>query len=101
MDVCRCGFAAADKLRIRLGKIEGVEFVGQVSSVEQCYSHSEITVAPLRAGGGTKIKVIEALAYGSPLVATAEAARGLGIVDGIHYLLADTAENSLTHVCGG
>ncbi len=44
------------------------------------------------AGGGTPLKLIEALAYGLPVIATPRAAAGLAVRDGEHCLIADGAE---------
>ncbi len=49
-------------------------------------------MVPLLQGGGTPLKLIEALAYGLPVVATPRAAAGLEVRDGEHCLVADGAE---------
>ena len=56
---------------------EGVEVIGAVPSLEPLYGAATLAIAPLRAGGGTRIKLIEAAAFGVPIVATSVAARGL------------------------
>ena len=45
---------------------------------------------PLRIGGGTRLKILEAIACGVPVVATSKAAEGLGLENHVHLLLADT-----------
>ena len=86
------GFAARRDLRERLRRISGVELLSPAPRIEECYRRSQVVVAPLHAGGGTKIKAIEALAHGCAVVATAKAVRGLGIADGVHYWAAHSAE---------
>jgi glycosyltransferase involved in cell wall biosynthesis len=54
------------------------------------YSRATIAVAPLRRGGGTSIKVLESLAYAVPTVVSPTAARGLGLEDGKHLLVASS-----------
>jgi glycosyltransferase involved in cell wall biosynthesis len=49
-------------------------------------------VVPLRAGGGTRIKILEAFAHGVPVVSTRIGAEGISVADGKHLLLADDAE---------
>jgi polysaccharide biosynthesis protein PslH len=49
-----------------------------------------VVVAPLLAGAGTRIKVIEAMAFGRPVVATSVGVAGLGLVAGRDVLVADT-----------
>jgi glycosyltransferase involved in cell wall biosynthesis len=48
-------------------------------------------VVPLRQGGGTRLKVLEALALGTPVVSTTKGVEGLDLEDGRHVLVADTA----------
>jgi glycosyltransferase involved in cell wall biosynthesis len=57
--------------------------------VRPFYEQAALVVAPVRHGGGTRIKVLEALAYGRPLVSTTFAAGGCGLVDGTHVVYAD------------
>jgi polysaccharide biosynthesis protein PslH len=53
---------------------------------------ADAVVVPLRRGSGTKIKVLEAMGAGTPVVGTAIAAEGLEIEDGVHYLHGETSE---------
>ena len=59
------------------------------ASMEPFYRDATVCIAPLRVGGGTSIKVLEALAYGRGLVATSAAVRGLSVREGVDYLRAD------------
>ena len=85
------GRGASDSLQVEIVRQTAVEWVGEVDSTAEWYARARIVVAPLRAGGGTKLKVLEAFKYGRPLVATGEAVRGLDVQDGVHYLRAETA----------
>ena len=51
-----------------------------------------LIVVPLRSGGGTRIKIFEAMAQGVPVVSTTIGAEGLDLDDGEHALFADTPE---------
>lgn len=84
------GRGGSPELRGRLARCPGVVWVGEVADVAHWYARCAMVVAPIRAGGGTKLKVVEALGHGRPLVATREAARGLALRDGEHYLAAET-----------
>jgi glycosyltransferase involved in cell wall biosynthesis len=64
---------------------------GEVESVSPWYAQADVAVVPLRAGGGTRIKILEAFAYGVPVVSTQLGAEGLNTVAGKHLLLADNA----------
>ncbi len=68
-----------------------VETLGFVDDLADAYASAACAVVPLLQSGGTPLKLIEALAYGLPAVATSRAAAGLGLRDGEHCLLADTA----------
>lgn len=86
------GQGASPALASRCAATAGVEFVGGVGRIATVYERAGIVVAPVRGGGGTKIKVLEALAFGRPLIAATHAARGWGLETGVHFLRADTPE---------
>jgi glycosyltransferase involved in cell wall biosynthesis len=77
---------------IRLGDLPGVSVVGDVPSVAPHYAQSRVAVSPIRAGGGTRIKILEAFAHGRPVVSTHLGAEGLDALDDVHCLLADEPE---------
>jgi glycosyltransferase involved in cell wall biosynthesis len=66
-----------------------VEAVGFVEDLRAAYASASCAVVPLLVGGGTPLKLIEALAYGLPVVATSRAVAGLDVRDGEHCLIAD------------
>jgi hypothetical protein len=66
-----------------------VEVAGYVDDLRSQYERATVAVAPLRAGSGTRIKILEAMAAGRPVVATPVAASGIGVEDSRHLLLAD------------
>jgi glycosyltransferase involved in cell wall biosynthesis len=70
----------------------GVHVTGRVDDVVPYYQKSTVCVVPLRAGGGTRLKILEAMALGRPVVSTTIGCEGLGVVDGEHLLVADTPE---------
>ena len=57
-----------------------------------------VYVVPLRVGGGTRLKILEALAMGKAVVSTTVGAEGLDVNNGQHLLLADTAQDFATAV---
>jgi glycosyltransferase involved in cell wall biosynthesis len=69
------------------------EFTGRVEDVRPYVRRSQVYVIPLRVGGGTRLKVFEAMAMGCPVVSTAIGVEGLPLDPGRHYLLADTPED--------
>jgi len=72
---------------------EGVEITGYAEELKSWYERASIVVVPLRAGGGTRLKILEAFAYGRPVVSTSIGAEGLPVSTGKNILLTDTAES--------
>lgn len=70
----------------------GVTVVGHVPEVVSHYDEAAAVVAPFRLGGGTKLKVLEALAMERPLVATPTGVTGIDVADGTHTLVRDRTE---------
>ena len=68
-----------------------VEVTGTVPDVRPHVAGGQLFLVPLRVGGGTRIKIYEALAMGKCVVATSIGAEGLPLSDGEHLVLADTA----------
>jgi glycosyltransferase involved in cell wall biosynthesis len=67
----------------------GIELTGTVDDVRPHLDRCELLVVPLRSGGGTRIKIFEAMAQGVPVVSTRIGAEGLPVRDREHLLLAD------------
>lgn len=70
---------------------EGVDLVGAVAEVAPEIARAAVAIAPLRAGSGQQIKILEAMAVGRPVVATRVSAQGLQADE--HLLVADDAES--------
>jgi polysaccharide biosynthesis protein PslH len=68
---------------------ESVHFSGYVQDIRQRVSSSAVCIVPIRQGSGTRLKILEAMALGVPVVSTRKGAEGLDVVDGEHVLLAD------------
>lgn len=66
-----------------------IRFVGAVDEIAPYYRRARVLVAPLRHGGGTKLKILEAMANGTPVVTTSIGAAGLEVETGRHLLVAD------------
>ena len=67
-----------------------VRLHADVEDLADFYAAADAVVAPIRAGGGTRIKLLEAFAHRVPVVTTPLGAEGLDVRDGIHVLLAET-----------
>lgn len=69
----------------------GIRLVADAPSLDPLYAEARAVVAPLFLGGGTHVKLIEAMAHGAAIVATPVAAEGLGLRDGKHLMVAGDA----------
>jgi len=69
-----------------------VHVPGFVDDVRPYFERATVFVCPITDGGGTRLKILDALAMGMPIVSTTFAASGLGLCDGQHLLMADTPE---------
>lgn len=69
-----------------------IQVIGSVASMAREFARADMALFPIRAGGGTRLKVIEALASRTPIVATQKAIEGLGVTHGRHLLVAETSE---------
>lgn len=68
-----------------------VRFLGFVDDLEAIYVSARVVVCPIRSGGGTRVKLIEAAAWGKPIVTTTLGAEGLGMRPDQDALFADEA----------
>lgn len=68
----------------------GVTVTGRVEDVRPYYAQSKVCVVPLRAGGGTRLKILESMALGRAVVSTTVGSEGIDAVDGEHLLIGDT-----------
>ena len=69
---------------------DDVIVTGYVESVIPYYQQSLVSVIPLRAGGGTRLKILESMALGRPVVSTTLGCEGLAVAHGENILIADT-----------
>jgi glycosyltransferase involved in cell wall biosynthesis len=73
----------------RVASGPGVEIVGEVERIRPEVAGARCVIVPLLSGSGTRIKVLEALAYGRPIVTTTIGCEGIGLLDNRHALIAD------------
>ncbi|HKD85326.1 MAG TPA: glycosyltransferase [Terriglobales bacterium] len=70
----------------------GITVTGTVDDVRPYYQSALTSVVPLRVGGGTRLKVLEAMAAGTPVISTTLGAEGLAITPGKDILIADSPQ---------
>jgi glycosyltransferase involved in cell wall biosynthesis len=80
-------------------KPAGVSIAGWVEDPRQWLREATMAVVPLRAGSGTRLKILEAMAVGRPVVSTTVGAEGIDIVPGRDFELADDAHGFAEAIC--
>lgn len=78
--------------------LDGVEVIANAPELIALYEAACVVVVPLRAGGGTRIKILEAMALGRPVVTTPVGAEGLDLVHGETVLFAKEADEFAAEV---
>src|SRR6185436_9718271 len=68
-----------------------IEVTGRVDDVRPYLREADVCAVPIRVGGGTRIKILEAMAAGVPVVSTRIGAEGIAARDGESIVLADDA----------
>jgi glycosyltransferase involved in cell wall biosynthesis len=81
------------------GVPEGVELLGVVDDLKDLYARTRVACAPIRAGSGTRIKILEAAAFGRAVVSTRMGAEGLELEHDREILLGDTREELADACC--
>jgi polysaccharide biosynthesis protein PslH len=73
----------------RLADEHGIQVTGRVDDVRPYMQDAAVYIVPLRIGGGTRLKIFEAMSMGMAVVSTTVGAEGLPVTDGEHVMLAD------------
>jgi len=83
---------------VELGQRKGVEVTGTVADIRSYVAESLALVVPLRSGGGTRLKILEAMALERPVISTTVGAEGLDINPGTDILIADDAQQFVDQI---
>jgi len=86
-------FAMAGKIvaeiQIDVSLQQNVDCLGYVPNLADTYLKSRVAICPLITGAGTKFKLVEAMAYAMPIVATKISASALSLIDGVNAFVTD------------
>jgi glycosyltransferase involved in cell wall biosynthesis len=93
------GRSPSTAMRELAARNPAIEVTGTVADVRPYLERGAISVVPLRVGGGTRLKIYEAMAAGVPVVSTAIGAEGLPLRHGEHLLIADTTDEQVNAIC--
>ncbi len=77
---------------LALARLDGIELVENPQDMTQLYRQADIAILPIGSGGGTRIKILEAMQFAVPVVATRLAAEGLDLAEGKDYLCGESDE---------
>ncbi|MFC6669016.1 glycosyltransferase [Marinobacterium aestuariivivens] len=91
LSVTLVGFDPDQQVR-DLGNTPGVTVTGGVDSVEPYFGKCHFFISPIRFGGGTRIKILEAMSYGKAVVSTTVGVEGIAVVNDHEIILADDEE---------
>jgi len=87
-----------DHADLPLPQASNVTLTGFVDDVRPIVASSWISLVPVRVGAGTRLKILEAMALGVPVVSTLKGAEGLEVIDGEHLLIGDSPETFAENV---
>lgn len=76
----------------RYSHLKNVEFLGLIDNVADLYDKSDFSIVPIQFGSGTRIKVIESIAFGVPVISTLMGVQGSGIREGEYYKAESSAD---------
>lgn len=82
----------------QLVSLAGVEVTGTVDDVRPYYREALASVVPLKIGGGSRLKILESMAAGVPVVSTTLGAEGLEVHNGEDIVIADTSEQLIESI---
>jgi polysaccharide biosynthesis protein PslH len=78
-----------DHADLPLPSMKNVILTGYVEDIKSWIASCDVSIAPIWSGGGTRLKILEAMAVGTPVVATSKGAEGLLAQSGTHLLIED------------
>ena len=93
-----CLIITGDHENLPLPSAPNVTLAGYVDDVKSLIGSSRVSIAPLLSGGGTRLKILEAMALGTPVVSTSKGAEGFGAISGEHIMVADSPESFAEYV---
>ena len=74
-------------------KPKNVDFLGYVDDVKRYIRKSDICIAPLRYGSGTRLKILEYMALGKPVISTSKGAEGLEYINSVNMIIEDNIDS--------
>jgi polysaccharide biosynthesis protein PslH len=91
-------FITGDHADLPLPMTTNVHLTGHIKDIKSLIASSDVSIVPIWSGGGTRLKILEAMALGTPVVSTSKGAEGLLTADGKCILIADEPEKFASEV---
>lgn len=85
-------------LEIRRLQSDRIHVTGTIDDVRPYYAQARAVIVPLRVGSGTRLKILEAMASGVPVVSTSVGAEGIDVSDGVHLLIGNNVPELVSAV---
>ena len=92
ISLCIAGRQPPEEICNLEGEDRAIEVIANPLDMREVAAQCQMTVVPLRIGGGTRIKILHSMAMGLPVVSTSLGSEGLEVVDGQHLLIRDHPE---------
>lgn len=86
------GQRPSERLRAEVSRSDAVEAPGFVEDIRAAVARAAVYIVPIRVGGGTRLKVLDAMAQGKAIVSTTVGAEGIDVRHGEHIVIADDAQ---------
>ena len=93
------GSSPTSEMQSKMKANSKVTITGRVEDLRPYLSSASVVLIPLKHGGGTRLKILEAFAAGRAVVSTSKGAEGLSVVDGQHLLIRNTTDDLVNGVC--
>jgi glycosyltransferase involved in cell wall biosynthesis len=84
-----CGRTPGDRLRRQIASASNIRLIADPVHLRPLYEDADAAILPLSEGGGSRIKVLEAMAVGLPVIATPKAVEGLALEPDRHFVIAE------------
>jgi glycosyltransferase involved in cell wall biosynthesis len=91
VSLCIVGRSPSSRLQAVAARHSQIKLTGRVDDVRPYFAQGAVNIVPIRIGGGTRLKIFEAMGMGKAIVSTTVGAEGLPVKAGEHLLLADDA----------
>jgi glycosyltransferase involved in cell wall biosynthesis len=82
-----------DHANLPLPEAQNISLTGFVNDVQSLLASRWLSIVPIKQGGGTRLKILEAMALHTPVVSTSKGAEGLVVEHDVHLLIADTPQD--------